>query len=60
MKVRVDPDLCIACGLCVEICPGVFELSGDFAEVREGADCSEFGCCEEAAEACPTGAIEIS
>ncbi|TAL36724.1 MAG: ferredoxin [Spirochaetes bacterium] len=22
----IDPDLCIGCGLCVEICPKVFEL----------------------------------
>ena len=24
--LKVDPDLCIGCALCVELCPTVFEL----------------------------------
>ena len=38
-KVSVD-DTCIACGTCVEICPEVFELEGDIASVKNGADLS--------------------
>lgn len=29
MKVRVDTDLCAGFGICVGICPEVFELHGD-------------------------------
>ncbi|BCV22114.1 hypothetical protein hamaS1_21830 [Moorella sp. Hama-1] len=25
MKVTVDKDLCIACGTCIDLCPGVFD-----------------------------------
>ena len=38
-KVSVD-DACIACGTCVEICPDVFELEGDIASVKNGANLS--------------------
>ena len=29
MKVKVDADLCIGCGLCTETCPDVFEMDED-------------------------------
>ena len=32
MKAVVD-DTCVACGLCPEICPEVFKLEGQIAEV---------------------------
>ena len=31
MKAKVDESLCIGCELCVQICPGVFRMEGDFA-----------------------------
>ena len=55
-KVWVD-DECIACGACVDICPEVFQLEGEIAEVKEGADLSLDGRIVEAAEACPVEAI---
>jgi len=58
----VDKDLCIACGLCSQTCPEVFELNNDegYAEVKEeAASCEEAGCCEEAADLCPVDAIEV-
>jgi len=60
MKATVDPDLCIGCGKCEEICPEVFELDDDLAVVKadpvpaEAADA-----CREAAEECPVEAISI-
>lgn len=55
---RVDPELCVGCGLCAEICPELFELGEDGkARVTEGADPKRFGCLNEAAESCPVGAI---
>ena len=55
-KVSVD-DTCIACGTCVEICPDVFELEGDVASVKNGADLSLDEKIIEAAEACPVESI---
>ncbi len=60
MEPKVDHDLCIGCGLCEEICPEVFQMGDDdLAHVVEGADCEASGCCEEAAESCPTEAITL-
>ena len=33
MKVRIDPDLCTACGLCTDGVPQVFKMGKDLAEV---------------------------
>ncbi len=62
VQPTVDEDLCIACGLCSQTCPQVFELNNDecYAEVREEAsDCEEVECCQEAADLCPVDAIEV-
>lgn len=60
MKVRVDPDLCTGCGVCVDTCPEVFELRDDISVVlvdevpEEHADAAR-----DAADACPTEAITV-
>lgn len=51
-------DTCIACGTCVATCPEVFELPGDVAVVKDGADLSLDDAIVEAAEACPVEAIK--
>lgn len=59
MKAKVT-DECIACEQCVDICPEVFEMGEEFAEVIvdeipvEAEDAAL-----EAAEECPTEAIII-
>ena len=60
MKAIVDPDLCIACGLCVETCPEVFEMPGDVAVTKvDQVPESVMETCREAADNCPTDAIAI-
>jgi len=59
MKAVVD-DTCVACGLCPEICPEVFKLEGQIAEVivdavPPGAE----GAAREAAQQCPVEAIHL-
>lgn len=59
MKARVTED-CIACEQCVDICPEVFEMGDEFAEVIVDEVPAEYeGDVEEAAEICPTEAIVI-
>jgi len=58
-KAYVDKDLCISCGLCEQVCPQVFKLGDEKAEVVEGADCEGLDCCKEAEESCPTAAIKV-
>ncbi len=57
MVVKVDAETCIACGVCSQICPEVFEVGDDGKAIvvkPEGADCAQ-----EAADSCPTGSITI-
>lgn len=60
MTVRIDPDLCTVCGLCLESAPDLFTMGEDLAEVvsTEVPDGMEKEA-EAAANDCPAGAILI-
>jgi ferredoxin len=61
MRVRIVEDLCSACEMCVDACPGVFELDEhDEAQVKVDPVPPEFEeACREAAEPCPSEAFII-
>lgn len=58
MVVKVNPDECIGCGVCAQICPEVFQFDEQAGKAKvvkpEGADCAS-----EAAESCPVSCITI-
>ena len=57
-KVWIE-DGCTACGLCVDVCPEVFDMPDDEAIVKEGADFSAHtDAIKEAAEDCPVEVIQ--
>jgi len=61
MKASVDPDLCIGCGVCEQMCDAVFEMDGDKAKVKiDPVPPEAEESCREAAEACPSEAITIA
>lgn len=62
MKVSVDKDLCIGCGICESICPRVFFMDGDGkASVKAHPNTSELKECTQDAEGqCPVSAISVS
>ena len=61
MKVKVNKDACIGCGACAAICDEVFEINDEglreakIEEVKEELQDEV----RDAADSCPTGAIEI-
>ncbi len=58
--VKVDEDLCTGCGVCSDMCPDVFELEDDVAQVKvEEVDGDLLDCAKEAAESCPVEAIAV-
>ena len=53
-------DGCTACALCEQICPEVFEMAEDTAEVKDGADFNEYeDKIKEAADSCPVSVIKV-
>lgn len=63
MKVIVNKEACIGCGACAAICPDVFDLDDDgLSEVKENKEHpkeEQADDVRDAADSCPTGAIEL-
>ncbi len=58
VKIKVDKEKCIGCGLCASQCGKVFALGKDGkAYVKAQKD---IPCVKEAIESCPVGAISES
>ncbi len=51
--VRINQLKCIGCGSCQSICPEGFEIIGGKSRVKN----ADAECIEQAARACPVGAI---
>lgn len=60
MKVYVDPELCISCGTCVDLCPEVYDWNEDEKAQSTDEEVSEEAedCAQEALESCPVDAIK--
>ena len=61
MKIKVDYDMCASTGGCMQVCPEVFEVRRDgYLYVLQEEPPSELhDRVREAAEVCPTAAIEL-
>ncbi len=60
MTVKIDADLCTACGLCTDSVPQVFKMGKDVAEVINAAVPANLeSAVRDAAGDCPAEAILI-
>ncbi len=53
----VDGEICIGCGMCESICPGVFRVGDDMKSRVENPGACETCDCQEAVDSCPVSAI---
>jgi len=60
MTAKVDREICIGCGLCIQICSEVFRMEDDKAVVFVAlVPKAQEGSCSQAAEQCPVTAIIV-
>ena len=62
MKATVKKDVCIGCGLCVDICPEVFVMDDEFNIAKTIVDrvpAERKDTCKDAAANCPVEAIVV-
>ena len=57
-KVEVDPEKCVSCEECIEVCPSdVFEMQDEKSVPVNEEECVG---CESCVEACESGAITVT
>ena len=58
VTLKLDPELCVGCGLCETVCPhGVFAVADRKASITDRDLCMECGGC---AKNCPVQAITVN
>jgi ferredoxin len=59
MKATISEE-CVSCGLCVDICPDVFEMGEEYAQVKMASIPAKFeAAVRQAADECPVSAIAV-
>ena len=60
MKVRIDPELCTACGLCTDDVPDIFSMGDEVAEVIKADVPPEFeDAVQDSIDSCPAESILV-
>lgn len=61
MEARVNKDGCISCGICVSICPDVFQFdaNGVAESIVDSIPNNKLAEAQEARDSCPVNVIDI-
>jgi ferredoxin len=59
MKVSLNPDECIGCSVCCQVCPDVFGLDETAGVAKVLRPDTTEPCAKEAEESCPVSCIRI-
>lgn len=60
MEVQVEPEICISCGTCIDICPEVYDWddNGKAHSQVDDVPPNLESCAREGLESCPVDAIK--
>lgn len=61
LRANVNKNTCIGCGICIDICPNIFEFDpqGLSESTLTAIEPAHGDCVRNAAKACPTNAISV-
>ena len=59
MKISLDQDKCVGCGVCCQVCPDVFSLDEKVGTAKILRLDDEAPCIKEAMESCPVNCIKM-
>lgn len=61
MKITVDQGSCIGCGMCIDMCPNVFEYNESGLSTAKSSEVANenIDLVKDAADCCPVDAIKV-
>ena len=59
VKIFLNPDECIGCGVCVKLCPDVFSMEEALGVAKVFRLETDDPCAKKAKESCPVGCIRV-
>ncbi len=60
IKVNINRNKCLGCGMCISLCPEVFEFKSGKSSLKVKASLEKYqSCIKESAQNCPVQAIKI-
>ncbi len=60
MTLTINEEVCIGCGVCMQVCPDVFQLDEDEGKgtiIKTEISDEEIGFIKKAVDSCPVGCI---
>jgi len=60
MRIKINTKKCLGCGMCMNLCPKVFELKNGKSSIKKDAPLEKHkNCINQAISLCPAQAIKL-